>query len=155
MDNSWLRRSGGVSPIESHAHQWSPPAGLLALGWTLTGAAVLWWWTATTATDQLFIGVVVLVLAFTCACGTLVRPRLRADEHGVVVRRLRGARRWPWSQVAFQVKPGLRLGRTVAVLELEVPEGHGSGGLVVLTKLDLGEDPEEVARALESLQRAD
>lgn len=155
MDNLSRHRAGRVSPIDPRARQWSPPASLLALGWTLTGAAALWWWSATTAPDQLFIGVVVLVLAVACAHGTVVRPRLRADGDGVTVRRLRGARHWSWDQVAFQIKPGHRLGRSVTVLELEVPEGHGSSGLVVLTKLDLGEDPEEVAAELESLQRPD
>ena len=154
MDNSWQHRGGRACPIDSHPREWSPPAGLLALGWALTGAAALWWWSATTATDQLFVGAVVLVLACTCVCGTIVRPRLRADRDGVAVRRIRGAQRWPWSQVEFQVKPGHRLGRTVSVLELEVPEGRGyGGGLVVLTKLDLGQDPEEVAAALDSLRR--
>ena len=156
MDNSWQQRGGRASSIDSHPHEWSSPAGLLALGWTLTGAAVLWWWTTTTATDRLFVGAVVLALALTCACGTIIRPRLRADRAGVAVRGIRGAQRWPWAQVEVQVKPGHRLGRTVTVLELEVPEGHGySGGLVVLTKLDLGQDPEEVAAALESLRRSE
>lgn len=156
MDNSWQNRGGRLYPIVSHPHEWSPPAGLLALGWTLTGAALLWWWTTTTATDRLFVGAVVLVLALTCACGTVIRPRLRADRNGVAVRRIRGAQRWPWAQVGVQVKPGHRLGRTVTVLELEVPEGHDDGaGLVVLTKLDLGQDPEEVAAALDSLRRSE
>lgn len=154
----WITRgsnhAGGMRRIDSHAYRWSPPVGLLSLGWTLTGAAVVWWWTATTPADKLFIGVVALVLFCVCAASVFVRPRLRADENGVTVRGVRGKQQWSWSEMAWRTTTSHRLGRIATVLELDVPQDRRNpAGLFVLTKLDLSEDPEDVATTLDSLYR--
>ena len=139
--------------IDSPVVQWSPPVGLLALSWVLTGASAVWWWTVTAPTDQLFIGVLVMVLLCVCVASTLIRPRLRADENGLTLRGFRGQQRWSWSETAFRTTTSHRLGRIATVLEIEVPQDRRNpAGLVVLTKLDLGQDPEEVAVILDSRQ---
>lgn len=133
-------------------HQWSTPAGLVACGWGLTLLAVLWWSTATDAVDGLFIGVVVLALVAVSAYGSILRPRLRADTTGITVRTLNGTKHWPWHQVLVRVRSTRRLGLTTEALELEVPEQDTGGGLIVLTKLDLGTDVTEVAEHLDQLR---
>lgn len=134
------------------SHRWSTPTGLVACGWVLTAAAALWWLTASDAIDRLFVGVLVLALAAVSAYASLVRPRLQADDGGVTVRSLGRTIRCHWEQVRVRVQRNQRLGRTVEVLELEVPEQYGAGGLIVLTKLDLGTDVREVAEQLERLR---
>lgn len=132
----------------SASRQWATPIGLVTCGWVLAAAAALWWLTAETATDRLFIGVLVLALAALAAHGSICRPRLSADSAGVTVRGLRGARHWSWSAITVRVRSQRRFGRTLRTLELDAdPE------LVVLTKLDLGADPEEVEAELHTLHR--
>lgn len=111
-------------------------------GWVLTAAAVAWWFAAESATDRLFVGVLVLALAAVSAHATLCRPRLSADRDGVTVRGVGGRRHWPWSAVTVRVRSHRRFGRDVQSLELDGDE------LVVLTRLDLGTDPQDVADAL-------
>lgn len=139
-----------VDPAETRMNRWSVPGWLIACGWVFTAAAAAWWWFAEGSADQLFIAVVALALFAVCACGTVLRPRLLADEDGVVVRGLRGTHRWQWRDVGVRVRRNRRLGRTISTLELEVPENSITGGLVVLTRLDLGEDPQDVAEALDA-----
>ncbi|WP_114451404.1 PH domain-containing protein [Halopolyspora algeriensis] len=141
--------------MTSHAgipRQWSPPAALVTCGWVLTAAAVLWWLSSSDPIDRLFTGTLVLALAAVSAYGSLVRPRLAADADGITVRSLGGTHRWTWQQVEVRVHRTPRLGRTVDVLELDVPEQHRPGGLIVLTKLDLGTDVGDVAEQLEHLR---
>ncbi|MDR7302000.1 PH domain-containing protein [Haloactinomyces albus] len=133
---------------DSVSRAWSTPAALAGFGWVLTIAAVLWWLGTPDATDRLFVGILVLVLAAVSAYASLVRPRLEADTDGVTVRSLRGTHSWPWQQVRVLVRHNQRFGRTVETLELEVPEQHRAGGLIVLTKLELGADARDVADQL-------
>ena len=132
------------------SHQWSTPIGLVATGWVLAAATALWWVLADSGPDRLFVTVVLLVLTATSGFATLCRPRLSADAEGVTVRGLRGRRTWPWPGLVVRIDRSKRLGRTVEVLELDTPEGE----LTVLTKLDLGEEPEQVAQALNALRPA-
>ncbi|MBB5154278.1 PH domain-containing protein [Saccharopolyspora phatthalungensis] len=129
------------------SRQWATPLGLVACGWVLAVAAAVWWLVAESATDRLFIGVLVVALAATAAHGSICRPRLRADREGVTVRGLRGPQHWSWPAVAVRVRQDRRFGRTVQTLELDAdPE------LVVLTRLDLGADPQVVADELHALR---
>ncbi|QIZ35291.1 PH domain-containing protein [Saccharopolyspora sp. ASAGF58] len=133
---------------ENGSRQWSTPIGLITCGWVLAGSAAAWWLLAESPVDRLFIGVLVLALAATSAHGSICRPRLRADLDGVTVRGLRGLRHWSWPAVSIRVRHDRRFGRTVQALELDAdPE------LVVLTRLDLGADPQEVADELRALRR--
>lgn len=147
MDNSGdrVRHTGGVQPSP---YQWSTPIGLVTCGWALTGAAALWWWGADTAVDRLFIGVIVAVLAAGSAIASFLRPRLRADARGVTLRGLTGTRHWRWAELTVRVVHTSRLGRSVESLELDA----GGNGLAVLTRTDLGTDPQNVADALDSLR---
>ena len=86
---------------------------------------------------------VALALALAGLYGTVVRPRLAADGEGVTVRGLTGRRRWSWAEVNVRLVRTRRLGREVATLELDAEPD-----LVVLGRLDLGEDPEDVVDAL-------
>lgn len=141
-----------MEPDASDTFRWSTPAGLVALGWALTAGSALWWLTATSAMDRLFVGVVLLVMLAVSCYATFVRPRLRADADGVAVRSLTGTRRWSWPDVRIRVRTHQRLGRTVETLELDAPDGHGATKLVVLGKLDLGQEVTEVADRLEQLR---
>lgn len=136
------------------AHEWSTQPGLVTLGWVLAAATVVWEALATGPTDRVFIAVLILVLVTASTLGTLLRPRLRADNTGVAVRSLGGSRHWGWAEVDVRVTRQQRLGRTVELLELDVPEDpRATGGLVILTRLDLGADPHTVAEQLTELRR--
>ncbi|MBA8827747.1 hypothetical protein FHX42_005152 [Saccharopolyspora lacisalsi] len=137
---------------EDTPSRWSTPTWLVGCGWALTVAAALWWSTAPGAVDGLFIGVLVVVLAAVSVLGSILRPRLRADTTGITLRTPGGTKQWSWDQVRVRVRRSQRLGRTVETLELEVPEHDVGGGLVVLTKLDLGTDVTEVAERLDRIR---
>ncbi|CAL99389.1 PH (Pleckstrin Homology) domain-containing protein [Saccharopolyspora erythraea NRRL 2338] len=130
------------------SREWSTPVGLAASGWVLTAAAVAWWLLSGSAPDRLFVGAVVVVLAAASAYATLCRPRLSADAAGITVRGLRGRRSWPWAAVTVRTERSSRLGRTVEVLVLDTADDE----LVVLTRLELGADPVEVADALNAMR---
>jgi hypothetical protein len=131
----------------SEAQAWATPVGLLTATWLLTAAAVAWWLASDTALDRFFIGVVVLVLAAFSAYGTICRPRLRADADGLTVRKLFGRQQLPWPAVAIRVNTTRRFGRSIHLLELDTGE-H----LVVLTRTDLGAEPQDVADRLAQLR---
>lgn len=130
------------------SREWSPQRGLIITGWILCAAAALWLILANSAVDRLFIGVLVLVLAAASAYGGVVRPRLFADPGGVTVRGWQGTRHFPWTEITFQVRRNERFGRTVESLELDLPDDK----LLILTRLDLGEDPRDVAEALDEIR---
>lgn len=140
-----------MHPNISTSCQWSTPVGLVACGWVFTGAAALWWSMVQYATDRVFVGALVLALAALSAYASFTRPRLRADSTGLTLRSLTRKRRWPWSDVRVRVRHSERMGRTVSVLELDVPEQTAPGGLIVLTRLELGEDPRDVADQLDRI----
>jgi Bacterial PH domain len=128
---------------------WSPQASLVGVGWALAAAAAVW----TVLTDdnggRLLGGVATIVLVLLALYGTVARPRLRADEEGLTVRGLFGSRNWPWPQVRFRVDHHRRLGRTSSMLEITVlPDEQ----LIVLGRLDLGADPEDVVEELTALR---
>lgn len=150
MDNSpgaRVRQTAGV-PVNS-SREWSTPIGLVVCGWLLTAAAAWWCWLTESATDRLFVAVLALVLATASAYVSLARPRLRADESGITLRGLGRTRHHPWSRIQVHVRSRQRLGRSARTLELDGDNGE----LVVLGRIDLGEDPEDVAEAIEGLRR--
>lgn len=128
---------------------WSPQASLVGVGWALAVVAAVW--TALTEDNggRLLVGIATIVLILLALHGTVARPRLRADEEGLTVRGLFGRRSWPWPQVRFRVDHNRRLGRTSSMLEITVlPEDR----LIVLGRLDLGADPEDVVDELTALR---
>jgi hypothetical protein len=141
-----------VQPDAPTSRHWSTPVGLVVLGWVLAVAAALWWLTSRTTSDRVFVGMVVVALALASAYASACRPRLYADSTGIAVRGLRGTRRWPWSRVTVTVQRRQRLGRSAELLELEVATDDTAGDLIILTRLDLGEAPHDVAETLRALR---
>jgi Bacterial PH domain len=117
-------------------------AAAVALGLTVLGGD---------APGRLLGAVAVAMLSAAALFGTVARPRLAVDEHGVAVRGLLGVRRWPWARVhRLRVVHHRRLGRSVAMLELDAVDDDGSERLVVFGSLDLGAHPDEVLAAVQA-----
>ncbi len=125
------------------ARSWAPKGELAALAWLLAAGAAAWAVFADDPPGRVLLGTVALALALAGLYGTVVRPRLLADGEGVTVCGLTGRRRWSWSEVNVRLVRTRRLGREVATLELDAEPD-----LVVLGRLDLGEDPADVVDAL-------
>ncbi|MFC5136660.1 PH domain-containing protein [Actinomycetospora rhizophila] len=142
---------------EARSQAWAAPWPAVALG--VAGALGLGAW-ALAATDppgRLLTGLAALALALSAAFGAFARPRLRADDDGLVLRGVSGRRAWPWTRVdAVRSVRMRRMGLPAAYLEVEVrDEDGGEGGterLLVLGRLELGTDPVEVADALQDLR---
>lgn len=130
---------------------WAPPAALVGIGWALAVAAALGVLFGADAEGRLLLGVAALVLAAAALHGTIARPRLRADAHGVELRGLTGVRRWSWAEVNVRLVRTRRLGREVYSVELDA-ENAEDPALVLLGKLELGVDPQDVADALLALR---
>ena len=148
--DSWSRSVNDRSKSEAGG-AWSPPAGLVALGWV--GAAAAAGWALLVGTGDvpglLLAAVATTGLAVAAAYGTRARPRLRAGGDGVTVGNLAGTRHIPWSQVRnVQARAVRRLGRDSTMLELEVVDADGTERLLVFGRLDLGDDPVDVAKVV-------
>jgi hypothetical protein len=128
------------------ARTWAPKMELAVAAWVLAAAAAAWTAFADDPPGRVLLGTLAVALAFAGVYGVVVRPRLAADAEGVTVRGLTGRRSWTWAEVNIRLVRTRRLGREVATLELdavgEAPD------LVVLGRLDLGEDPVDVVDAL-------
>ena len=131
--------------------QWSPRAGETAaagaVGLGLALAAV-----AVDAAGRLLVGAAALLFLGLAARDALLRPRLSADDRGVVVRRLGGTARLPWAHLRVAVRTTRRWGMSSRSLELDTAAGPDDAGvLVLLGRRDLGADPEAVAGELRRL----
>lgn len=131
--------------------RWSPRAGetaaLAAVGLGLALASV-----AVDAAGRLLVGAAALLFLGLAARDGLLRPRLTADENGVVVRRLGGKATLPWLQLRVAVRTTRRFGVSSRSLELDTTAGpDDTGVLVLLGRRDLGADPEQVAGQLRRL----
>lgn len=138
----------------SDQQDWSTPAGLVVMAWVLAVAATAWFVllrvAGSDAPGQLLAGVAAVGLAVAAASATRARPRLSAAPDGLTVRRLTWTLHVPWSRVdQVRVLRTRRLGRETSLLELDLRSATGEDErLVVLGRLELGEDPEDVADAL-------
>ncbi len=125
---------------------WSPkPAAVAAAG----GGAVVFLVLAVLTGDpagRLLLGLAVLGLAVATVLGARLRPRLCVDVRGLTVRGVTGTLRLAWSEVEqVEVVRTRRLGRNVPVLEISPRDTEERvGSLVVLTRLDLGAEPQDV-----------
>jgi hypothetical protein len=118
-------------------------------------AAVGWALATTDPAGRVLASTAVVLLGWLALSATVARPRLAADRHELRVGRLRGPRRWAWRDVhRIEVVRTRRLGRECPVLELDVVDPDGTAHLLVFTRLDLGADPVEVARAARELSAA-
>jgi len=126
---------------------------VVVAGWMGAVAALGW----ALLTDDLPGRVIALaavgLLSMLALVGTVVRPRLATDADGLRVGRLRGARYWPWSAVhRVEVVTSGRFSRRVGMLEIDAVDPDGTERLVVLTALDLGADPVDVAAELDRVR---
>ena len=139
--DSWSRSVNDMpAPVSGGA--WSPPAGLVGLAWA--GAAA-----AADGPGLLLAAVATVGLALAALYGTRARPRLVADADGVTVGGLAGQRHLPWSQVgAVRAQAVRRWGRDSVMLEMDVVDADGTERMLVFGRLDLGDDPEDVAEAV-------
>jgi hypothetical protein len=92
-------------------------------------------------------GLAALAIASFSAHATLMRPRLVADFTGLRVRTLGGAIKLGWGEARVRLHTTRRLGRDSVTLEIE-SEDH----LLILGRLELGEDPRDVLDVLSALR---
>ncbi|MFI7674748.1 PH domain-containing protein [Actinophytocola sp. NPDC049390] len=123
----------------------------MVLAWVLTVVAAAGAVFTGDPPGRVLLGVVALLLALAAVFATVARPRLAADHEGVTVRGLTGARTWRWGEVNVRLVRTRRLGRDTATLEVDA-EGAEPPALVVLGRLDLGADPEDVVEELLALR---
>jgi hypothetical protein len=132
--------------------QWSPRPGqtaaLAVVGLALAAATPL-----LDAAGRLLVGAAALLVLLLSARDVLLRPRLSADRAGVVVRTVAGRRRLPWATLRAGVRETRRFGMRSRTLELDTTAGPDDEGvLVVLSRRDLGTDPDDVLRQLWALE---
>jgi Bacterial PH domain len=136
---------------EPAARTWSPQPAVVAVAWILAVATGGFAAFTDDPPGQVLLGSVALLLALAAVFATVARPRLAADHHGIAVRGLTGTRRWTWAEVNVRVVRTRRLGRETATLEVDA-ENAEPPALVVLGRLDLGADPEDVIEELVALR---
>ncbi|MGI9064375.1 MAG: PH domain-containing protein [Pseudonocardiaceae bacterium] len=127
----------------------APKPFVVAAAWVGAGCAACWALLTTDPPARVIALAAVGLLGSAALIGTLVRPRLVADTDGLRVGRIGGSRRWPWPAVRrVEVVSTRRFGRRTGMLEIDAVDPDGTEHLVVLTALDLGADPYEVAEEL-------
>ena len=131
--------------------QWSPrPAETVALGVVGLGLAL-----AVVLVDPLgrvLVGAAALLVLLLAVRDAVLRPRLSAGPGGVDVRTPTGRVHLAWPGLRVTVRTTRRLGVRNRTLELDTAAGPDDDGvLVVLSRRDLGADPDDVARALRGL----
>ncbi|HWC79939.1 MAG TPA: PH domain-containing protein [Pseudonocardiaceae bacterium] len=129
----------------------APRPALVALAWVITGLLLATTLLSNSPEGRILSGIATIAIGVFALFGTVARPRLTADERGVVVRRLGGSSRWSWPELTVKVSRSRRFGRDTSLLELDVLDTDGDEHLVVLGWLDLGTTPDEVAEALRGL----
>jgi hypothetical protein len=133
--------------LDGVTRTWSTPAPLVAGAWVLALLLAVATFIADDNAGRLLIGLATLLVSYLAAFATIARPRLTADENGLAVRGFASTTLLPWHEVKVKLQTTRRLGREQQTLELDADDR-----LVVLTKLDLGVDPEEVAGVLHALR---
>ena len=132
--------------------QWSPRPALVGLGWLAALALLATTLFTDSAETRVFTGIATIALVLAAGYGTLLRPKLHADADGLVVRVLNGRLHLPWQSTRIKVARTRRLGRTVALLELDGRDAQGEEQLVVLGWLELGASPDDVLDVLRALR---
>lgn len=135
---------------------WSPSSGLVGLAWAGSVAALVWCVLVAGTGDRtglLIAAVAALGLGLAALFGTRARPRLRVDATGVTVGGLTAAHHHPWREVAdVRVLALRRLGRTSSFLEIDIVGPDGDERLLVFGRLDLDDDPVDVAEAVRAVR---
>ena len=101
----------------------------------------------------LLASIATLGLGLAALYGTRARPRLRVDASGLAVRGLVGSRHHPWVRVDdVRVLALRRLGRESTLLEIDVTEPDGSERMMIFGRLELDDDPADVAEAIRAVR---
>lgn len=132
--------------------QWSPRPALVGIGWLAALGLLATTLLTGSAETRVFAGVATAAFVLAAGYGTLLRPKLHADADGMVVRLLGGRLHLSWQSTRIKVARTRRLGRTVALLELDGRDALGEEQLVVLGWLELGADPDDVLAVLRALR---
>jgi Bacterial PH domain len=133
--------------MSPQSRSWAPHPGLVAISWVLAAASITWAILADDPPGQVLLAVAALTLVLAGLFGTIARPRLAADADGITVRSLVGRKHWPWAEVNVRLMHTRRFGRDISSVEVDADPD-----LVVLTRLDLGADPEDVIEAIRALR---
>ncbi len=133
--------------LDGVTRTWSTPAPLVAVAWVAAAALAVAAFLTDDNAGRLLVGLATLLVIYLAAFATIARPRLTADADGLAVRGFASTTRLPWHEVKVKLQTTRRLGREQQALELDADDR-----LVVLTRLDLGADPEEVAGVLHALR---
>ncbi len=126
---------------------WAPRREVVGVGWGLTVLAIVGAVLMDDLRGSLLMGIAALALALLSLFGSLARPRLTADHIGLTVRGLTSTRRWDWREVNVRLVRTRRLGRESSAIEIDAEHAEPPA-LVLLGRLDLGADPQDVADAL-------
>lgn len=115
----------------------------IAAGLAVAAAAGATWFTLSgDGPGALLFGVASAGLAVAAIHGGVIRPRLKADHAGVVVRTTGGALEASWPLVKARLVSTRRLGRDSQTLELDITGDEPR--LIVFGQLELGADPADV-----------
>ena len=129
--------------------RWGPRPGAFVFGGVLLAVGVLWMVVAGNFGDRIVAGAVMIVVAAAMIVGWRMRDRLRASVDGIVVGSVSGSRRIPWSRVRrMEVVGRKRLGTVNHSLEIDLDDDE----LLVFGRMDLGQDPAEVAAELSKIR---
>ncbi|WP_214406697.1 PH domain-containing protein [Pseudonocardia lacus] len=139
--------------------EWSPAPGLVVIGWAAAVAAAAWcvllWSSHGDPAGLLIAGTTAVGLVVAALFGTRARPRLRADADGLTVGGLLRARHYPWPLVGdLRVLRTRRLGLRGSLLEIDAATADGRERLLVFGRLDLDQDPQDVAPQVLALRPA-
>jgi hypothetical protein len=142
-----------------HEREWSPAVALVVIGWAAAVAAGAWcvllWASYADPAGRLIAGVAAAGLVVAAVFGTRARPRLRADADGLTVGGLLRARHYPWPLVGdVRVLQTRRFGLGSSLLEVDTTTADGRERLLVFGRLDLDEDPQDVAPQVLALRPA-
>jgi hypothetical protein len=113
----------------------------------MAGAAVFSALSDSEPMGAILFGLAAIACGAFAAHGTLLRPRLTADFHGISTRTMSGTVKLDWAQARVRLRTTRRLGRDTLTLEID-----GDDHLVVLGWLELGEDPRDVLDVLSALR---
>ncbi|HWN28659.1 MAG TPA: PH domain-containing protein, partial [Actinomycetospora sp.] len=78
---------------------WAAPWPAVVAGAVAALGLGAWAVAADDAPGRVLTGAAAIALAVAAVIGGVARPRLRADETGLVLRGATGTRRWPWERV--------------------------------------------------------
>lgn len=150
----WCGTLDGVTSLPSAGpttRSWAPLPGVVALAWGLAFVGLVTALLSDENTARFLMGLVAVLGVVLGTYGAVVRPRLSVDDAGLHVRTLTGRTDFPWHEVKIRPVVTRRLGRESHSLELDWVHGEDEQ-LVVLTWLDLGADPRDVAEVLHALR---